>query len=255
MKIDLSDVTFVIPVRIDSYDRLNNLNLIILYLNYHFKTRILVGEESKKVTNVLERDEKIKYYHFDFQKDYFYRTKILNELYTRVDTPITVNYDCDVLLDSPNYVLSADTIRNNISQVVYPYAGKFCDVSKENIEYIIKSKSIERVKKQNLFVRNSNSYGGAIFFNTETLLEGGGENENFKSWGWEDLERYHRFKTLGYNITRLEGSLYHLVHIKGKDSSKRNDYYQQNEEEYNKVKSMDKDTLIKYIKEGNLKND
>ena len=42
--IDLSDVTFIIPVCIESQDRLNNSVSVLSYLNYHFNTNVIIHE-------------------------------------------------------------------------------------------------------------------------------------------------------------------------------------------------------------------
>jgi hypothetical protein len=54
-KIDLKDVTFVIPVRIDCIERLENIFLIIDYLYSLFDTNIIVLESDKKNSNIIYR--------------------------------------------------------------------------------------------------------------------------------------------------------------------------------------------------------
>ena len=44
MKHDLKDITFTIPVRIDSKDRFDNIHYIIDYLTANFDTNIIVFE-------------------------------------------------------------------------------------------------------------------------------------------------------------------------------------------------------------------
>ena len=61
-KINLKEVTFTIPVRTDSQDRLDNLNLITSYISYHFDTNILIGEESFEPT--LKPIENTTYFHY-----------------------------------------------------------------------------------------------------------------------------------------------------------------------------------------------
>ena len=43
--IDLSDLTLMIPVKIDSDDRVLNLNVVATYLRHHFKTNIIIAEQ------------------------------------------------------------------------------------------------------------------------------------------------------------------------------------------------------------------
>ena len=44
MKKDLKDCTFIIPIRIESTDRLRNVITVLCYLNYNFDTNIIVKE-------------------------------------------------------------------------------------------------------------------------------------------------------------------------------------------------------------------
>lgn len=56
------------------------------------------------------------------------------------------------------------------------------------------------------------TYGLMIIFDREKFLNFGGENEQFKGWGWEDLERYFRALNWGYKIIRNQGPIYHNDH-------------------------------------------
>ena len=48
MKKDLKDCTFIIPIRIESTDRLRNVITILCYLNSNFDTNIIVKEVDKE---------------------------------------------------------------------------------------------------------------------------------------------------------------------------------------------------------------
>ena len=48
MKTDLTDVTFIIPVKIDSDDRRRNLKITLSYLQRNFDTNIIVCESDKE---------------------------------------------------------------------------------------------------------------------------------------------------------------------------------------------------------------
>ena len=41
-KTDLTDVSFLIALKIDSKDRINNLDITIEYLQHHFDTEIII---------------------------------------------------------------------------------------------------------------------------------------------------------------------------------------------------------------------
>jgi len=245
MKINLTNTTFVIPVKIDSTKRLFNLNLIIDYLLNYFDTNIIVGEEgSNKCKNI---GDKCLYYSFNYNINFFHRTRLLNDLYKLCDTEVICNYDSDVLLEVDKYTKSTDIISNGEFDVVFPYSGIFYDVREQYHQTIRNKLSIDFLSGLRHHIRNHMSVGGAIFFNKESLFDVGLENENFKSWGYEDLERIYRFEKMGYRITRLNGNLYHLVHPKGSDSNKNNVFYESNRLELEKIKAMSKNELIKYI--------
>lgn len=55
-------------------------------------------------------------------------------------------------------------------------------------------------------------YGLMVCFNRQKFLNFGGENINFKGYGWEDLERYYRALNAGYKVDRVSGVSYHLIH-------------------------------------------
>ena len=55
-------------------------------------------------------------------------------------------------------------------------------------------------------------YGLFVMFKRESFLKFGGENTNFKGYGWEDVERYYRALNAGLDVRRIEGLCYHLMH-------------------------------------------
>ena len=47
-------------------------------------------------------------------------------------------------------------------------------------------------------------YGLMVMFNRKSFLKFGGENTNFKGYGWEDIERYYRALNAGFKIQRIK---------------------------------------------------
>ena len=235
-KYDLKDTTFCIPVFYDCDHRLENFKLIIDFLSFHFDTNIIVSEQLKDGTSYFHHDKVTLNLGLSEREDgLFHRTKALNLLYNHTATPIVVNYDCDVLFDVKKYVEAIDLIRSNCYDIVYPFSGNFFDIPRSYINTIKTFPEFISEVVKTKQCRNSNSVGGAIFCNTKKLIEVGGENENFISWGYEDLERYHRFLLKNLRVKRLEGDLYHITHNKDKNSSKRNPFYEHNKKEYEKI--------------------
>ena len=99
---------------------------------------------------------------------------------------------------------------------------------------------------------DTDSKGGCIFFDRAAYFEGGGENERFVSFGHEDEERYHRFKTLGFNVQRVNGSMFHVDHYCGVNSSTRNPAYIANFREWGRVQKMGREELKAYVEQSKM---
>lgn len=55
-------------------------------------------------------------------------------------------------------------------------------------------------------------YGLMIIFDRQKFIDFGGENEEFKGYGWDDLERFFRALNFGLHVTQVEGPAYHMQH-------------------------------------------
>ena len=93
---------------------------------------------------------------------------------------------------------------------------------------------------------HTSDYGWAQFFRKEVYINGGLENENFRAYAPEDLERFYRFQTLGYNVGRVNNTVYHLEHARGENSWFNNPHMENNTQEWEKIKVMSKEELIEY---------
>lgn len=249
LKIDLSDLTFCIPVRIDSNDRLENLELIVDYLKHHFETKIIVYEDdtvSKLVgTGLPEKVDKFIFKENTSGK--FHRTKILNDCFKLADTKFVANYDTDVLFVPGAYVAAIDRLRKGLCDFIFPYDGKFREVSRDKIPQIREKMNVDWVDIKDTNWIHDSSVGGAIFCNKESYKKSGYENENFLQWGFEDNERIHRWVTLGMKIERTSNWLVHLEHFRSTNSSPHNESYQNNQMEFINVSRMDRENLKRYI--------
>jgi hypothetical protein len=256
--IDLLDVTFNIPVRFDSPERKENIDLVIEYILRHFKTNIFICEEAEqKKFDYLEKYG-CRYFFLKPRYPNLHRTRCLNILAKKSRTPIITNYDCDVLFEPCQYEEAVETIRKNVFDACFPFGGKFYDVPRMYYGKIKSSMSLADVEESDCILLNRSSIGGAVFWNKRSFFAGGMENENFIGWGYDDNERVERFKKLGYKVGRIEGSLFHLEHPRKSISSfnsikkilgyMKNPYPRKNKMEYRKVKSMSKEILMEYVK-------
>jgi len=244
---DLTDLTFIIPVKLDSKERRENLEVTIDYLLSNFKTNIIVGEESHRpMFSYL--DNIVTYMHIKPTLNCFYRTKILNLMTKKANTKFVINYDCDVIMDPTQYSLCIDLLRKSAYDFIYPYNGHFILTPREYLPGIRNTKHVNAINNDACRYVKAVSRGGAIAFNKKTFIAAGMENEYFRSWGPEDTERYIRFKKLGYKVGYLNMPLYHLEHPRGSDSNKSNIYYNQNETEFRKIQKMSSAQLKNYIR-------
>lgn len=172
------------------------------------------------------------------------------------DTPFIANWDADVIIPPMQIYLSVLRLKEG-QDMVFPYDGRFARLPRElwfkPIEKLLDIGAIgdtEPKGKRGRPVPES-SVGGAVFFNKESFIDGGMENEYMISFGPEDCERNDRFTKLGFKIAsqndRVIGCLYHIDHWCGPDSSVRNPFFKANHEELEKVRAMSADQLRKYV--------
>ena len=98
MRIDLKNTTFIIPVRLDSIIRLENLILTIDCIQNNFDTNITILEASSYCNGMIPSILKNVTYYFVEDKDpVFYRTKYINEMVRRTKTEIISIWDTDIM--------------------------------------------------------------------------------------------------------------------------------------------------------------
>lgn len=247
---DLKDITFTIPVRIDSVDRRENLICIINYLLSGFDTNIIVYENGPDAGSINYSHKNVKIIA-EKGDGPFHRTKYLNKMAKLASTKFIANYDCDVLFPRKQIEKAYKLLYNDID-MIYPYDGLFVNIPRSLLHTpgseLRESATVETLNPDDYPNFGKNSMGGAVMFRKDAYFEAGMENENFVSWGCEDWERYRRFTKLGYRIGRIKGPLYHIDHSRKQDSNESNPYYQSNVAEFQKVDVMQKDELQGYIK-------
>jgi len=245
-KIDLTDVTFTIPVYYDHDDRKNNLELIISLLQQNFNTNITVGEQGGNKFEYVS--QWVKYRNFLFNN--FHRTKMLNRMAHEATTPIIVNYDCDVAFAPMQLLSSVELIRERKADMVYPYGYLFVRLPQSVRNNIFPKYDLEVFKdiKSGSDTIAAPSVGGAVLFDKASFFEGGGENESYISYGNEDVERCERFRRLGYKIERVRGDLYHFDHWVGPNSSRANPFYEANSQVLEKQRTLTTEQLRQEVK-------
>ena len=264
MKINLLEATFIIPVRIESPDRLRNVVTTTAFLMENFNTNIIIKEVDKEpvfqrdAIPLLEEILDLNIWQTNFNYIYeksddplFHRQRILNEMIMESDTHIVVNYDADAILPMESYELAYKGIMDGVYDVVYPYgSGMFqkqvaaTDVTVSQFLETGDYEFLNAVSKD-----HTSDFGWVQFFKRSSYIQGGMENENFKAYAPEDKERYYRFNMLGYSVGRIENYVYHLEHARGENSWFNNPHMDNNMSEWDKIQGMSKDNLLKYYSE------
>ena len=117
--IDLKNVTFIIPLRIDTDDRLRNIILSTSFLLNNFDCKVIVKEsdEMKKfemwalpTIKSISDTSNLTYQYEENHDDHFHRTRLLNEMVLDSETDIVVNYDSDIILPIKSYVMAKECL-------------------------------------------------------------------------------------------------------------------------------------------------
>lgn len=256
-KIDLTDTTFTVPVYFDHKDRKQNLDLSICLLQKCFDTNIIVGEQG--VNPKFEyMAQYCKYVRFTGMQ-FFHRTKMLNDMAMMAETPYIANWDADVIIPPFQILMTVVMLREG-KDMIFPYDGRFARLNRDpwfkEIEKLLDIGAIgdEEPKGRRGKPVPESSVGGAIFFNKESFIDGGMENEYMISYGPEDCERNDRFTMLGFQVDRvaqlgtgLGGCLYHINHWCGPDSSRGNQFFSANHAELATIRGLNRDSLREYV--------
>ena len=261
--IDLKNCTFIIPIRIESEDRMRNVVTVLAYLLKTFDTKVILKEvdvESVFEDQVLPQIEdflgdNINNLTHVFEKSddpVFYRMKILNEMIDMADTNVIANYDCDVLFKKETYVESVEMIMDGFD-LVYPYGfgnyQKQVFIDDDGVsEFIYGDFDFEVLDKKSRMY--DAQYGHVQFVNRKSYILAGMENENFRGSSPEDKERFYRFDKMGYSVGRIDDIVYHLEHSRGANSwpnsVQGNPYMKQNFDEWEKIQKMTGHQLRSY---------
>ena len=264
-KHNLTDTTFIIPVKIESDDRLRNAITVCCFLLSKFNTNILIKEVNSEPVFENEALPQIKEfigdtsnisYYFEKESDdsFFHKTRYFNELLSKCNTDVVSAYDIDVLLPVSTY-LKAEKMCKDEYDLVYPFGfGTQENQVKWQKKVFASDELVSDFLNQNfdfsIFENHSQKdraqWGHAQFFKRTSYIEGGMENENFKAWGPEDEEKHYRFPKLGYNIGRIIDWVYHLEHSRGDDSERTNIYFRDNLKLMEDIRSLSEEELKNY---------
>lgn len=244
-KLNLTDVSFLIPIRIESVDRYRNLLLVIRYLTLYTNTHILILEAdvSPKISSSILKKE-VEYCFVVDSHEKFHRTHYINQLAMKAITPYICICDADIIIPIKQLEATIDLLRKG-DVYVLPYNGSVIFTKEEEKQQFIENcdPCVFDIK-----IHLTHVCGGAIFMNRDVFMQFGMSNEKITSWGPDDVEQKKRVEILGGSMSQTAGVLYHLAHSRGQNST-----YEDNKErirltgEYIRIASMNQTELKNYI--------
>lgn len=256
----MNDLTYIIPVKIESEDRLKNIITSVTYLLKNFpESKILIKEVSEKNIFSTHAIPKIKTYTdiknltYIFEKSsdlLFYKTKILNDLILLSDTKVICSHDVDVIYPINSHKKSYEMIVNDNVDVVYPYG---CGIYQYQVNYpmeifelFLNSNFDMNIIQPRCNIQTS-TIGWSQFYNRESVIKGGLWNENFLSWGAEDCEFYFRFNILGFKVERIDDWIWHFEHSRTHNSHYHNPKFHDNNNLWQWMRKQNKSVVLDYI--------
>lgn len=253
MKIPLRNLTFALPVRVDSPSRLANLMAVVGFYSAVFDTEFIVLEAdgSPKASGVEAFGANVRYRFIEDTNPIFHRTRYINLMYRMARTEYVAVWDVDAVAAPGQIVASCRQLEETGGVMSYPYDGRFWNVGEMFSDAFRKRPDIRILSDfpQSRFLFNGyHCVGGAFIVNADGYRRCGLENENFTGWGPEDAERYKRLEILGFEPGRVDGELYHLDHPRGLNSGYHDpEVALATRKEYCRICSMDRETLRQYI--------
>ena len=254
-------LSFLMPCRIESPDRLRNVISSVGYLAKNFPDcKIIIQEVDKQsvfrekviphLTNFFGKHPENISHRFEESKEaFFHKTRILNDLLLAADTDIVFNYDVDVVYPLSSYSTAYNMITQGGYDAVYTFG---CGIYQWAVQYnevvfhnFLKSGFDTSVLDSNSRLSPS-VMGWGQMIKRQVQIDAGLWNENFISWGAEDCEFHYRIPALGYKVGRINDFVYHLDHSRTFNSHYNNPKFMDNHNLWQAIRTWDKETLVKY---------
>jgi len=254
-------LSFLMPCRIGSPDRLRNVISSVGYLAKNFPDcKIIIQEVDKQsvfreqviphLTNLFGKyPENISHRFEESNEAFFHKTRILNDLLLAADTDIVFNYDVDVVYPLSSYTTAYNMITKGGYDAVYTFG---CGIYQWAVQYnevvfhnFLKSGFDTSVLDSNSRLSPS-VMGWGQMIKRQVQIDAGLWNENFISWGAEDCEFHYRIPALGYKVGRINDFVYHLDHSRTFNSHYNNPKFMDNHNLWQTIRTWDKETLVKY---------
>jgi hypothetical protein len=255
----MEDITYIMPTRIESGDRLRNVVTSVSYILKNIPdAKVLVKEVDKQsvfsehalpLIQKYAPTDNLRHIFEENSEDIFHKTRYLNDLIIEADTEIVVSHDVDVIYPLQSHSMAYQLIKMDRCDVVYPYGCGVYQYQVNNYEtlfqeFLEKDFDIDFIMPQ--CRTEASTIGWTQFYNRKKVIEGYMWNEAFLSWGAEDCEFYFRFNALGYRVGRIDGPIWHFEHGRTHNSHYHNPKFQQNHNLWQWMREQKSDMIKSY---------
>ncbi len=260
----MNNLTFLMPCRIESEDRLKNIITTISYLHHNFPECPIIVKENDKQSVFSEKvipfvqnifgyfPDNVKHIFEQSEESFFHKTRILNDLVLESKTDIVYNYDIDHLLPIDSYKNAYNMINGGNYDAVYCYGvGVYqylVDYPVEMFDQFIQSKFDLNVLSPGCNISPS-VMGLGQMIRRKTEIDFYMWNENFLAWGPEDCEFLYRIQVMGARVGRVNDMCYHLNHYRTFNSHYHNPKWQENYNLWSAIRNWDKERIINYYEQ------
>lgn len=260
----MKDLTFLLPCRIETEDRLRNVITSTSYLLKNFpESKVILKEVDNKsvfdeyalpqIKKYVGSTDQLTHIFEESDEKFFHKTRILNDLLVASDTNIVYNHDVDVVLPRDSYEMAHHSIVNEGSDAVYPFgcgiyqwAVTYSDDLMDKFLSSHDGTNFDFDVIQSSCVRIPSSIGWGQMITKAAEISCGMWNEEFISWGAEDCEFYYRLNLFGFKVGRVIDDIYHFEHGRTFNSHYHNPKFRDNDSLWNWIRKQDMDTLAAY---------
>ena len=258
----MKDLTFLLPCRIESEDRLRNVVTSVTYLLRNFpESKVIIKEVDTHshfkfraypaISNYADTSN-LTHIFEDSTEKFFHKTRILNDLLVASDTEIVYNNDVDIVLPVSSYKSAYQAISSGDADAVYPFG---CGVYQWAVNYSESTFNQFLDSGFNFSVlddckfRVASSIGWGQMIKRQVEIDVGFWNENFVSWGAEDCEFYFRLNSFGCRVGRVNSDVYHFEHGRTFNSHYHNPKFQDNHNLWQNIRTWDSHKLKGYYEQ------
>lgn len=246
----LNELTFILPIGIETQDRLRNFLFTSSYLIKICPNAKFIFHEMGDISHIDDINHPTLTKMFTRTpkvEKIFYKTWCINRALEQVDTKAVCIYDVDVLIPLKSIEESCKCILNDEYDMVLPYTyGPYqkmiMDYTEcENFKSDLNFDCFKNVRK------NTSFYGHVQFFNTKSYCTLGGENEDIIGWGPEDQEKLYKMQFFGGRVKYLDDSyVWHIEHERIDPNVEQTKNYERNMNIFYTIKNMSNHEKIKY---------